>query len=266
MFRSAYLSSLHAEVMRIINLVDKENSMNLKLCEETARRIWNKNTPDWSLEEDSVRIGDTRIPLMPWRFDRRLMEMRGLVGKDKSVYNLCTYKSIRVDHKGTDLDSVLIKELDVCQWLTGKEIVSFYALANGEKALLALADTDSGMVCAFDIAATLSLETNPITRHEIIGVEGLITDRAINEQVPVEALYVFKDNQKNPEAFTDMDMAMLGLTPEEIQTVDYIINLLENPEQYCELQSRYNRLTELVGYIKASIESGKKVFVEDKSI
>lgn len=235
--------------------------MNLKLCAETAQRIWNKEAHEWALEEDFVRIGNIRIPLMHWRFDRRLTEMRGLVGKGKAVYNLCAYKSVRVDHAGTDFDKILLRELDVCQWLLGQDIVSVYALSNGDKAVLALAETASGIVCALDLAATLSPETNPVTRHEIIGVEGIITDRSINEQVPVEAVYVFKDSEKNPETFTDMDFSLLGLTPEEVQIVDYIIDLLENPVQYEELLSRYDRLTKLIDCFHTSIRTGEKVYM-----
>lgn len=240
--------------------------MNRKLCEATARRIWNKESPEWALEEGDVRVGSVRIPLMHWRFDRRLTEMRGLVGKGKAVYNLCAYKSVRVDHAGTDFDHILRRELDVCQWLLGQDIVSVYAIANGDKAVLALAETASGIVCALDLAATLSAESNPITRHEIIGVEGIITDRAINEQVPVEAVYVFKKNEKNPETFTDADFSMLGLKPEEIQIVDYIIDLLENPGQYEDLQNRYDYLTKLIDCFHTSIKMGKKVYMGGNAV
>lgn len=238
--------------------------MNLKLCVETAQRIWNKETPEWALEEDSVRIGDVRIPMMHWRFDRRLTEMRGLVGK--AVKNLCAYKSVLVDHAGKDFDRILLRELDVCQWLIGQELVSVYAISHSDKAVLALAETASGIVCAFDLAATLSPETNPITRHEIIGVEGIITDRSINEQVPVEAVYVFKDSEKNPETFTDTDFSMLGLTPEEVQIVDYTIDLLENPDQYDELQCRYDRLTKLIDCFNTSIRTGEKVYMGGNAV
>lgn len=235
--------------------------MDLKLCEKTVHRIWNKEAPVWSFEEDAVRIGDDRVPLMFWRFDRRLTEMRGLVGQ--SVCQLCAYKSVRVDHAGEDFDAILLREIDVCQWLLGQDIVSVYAISSGDKALLALAETASGIVCAIDLAATLSPESKVITRHEITGVEGLITDRAINEQIPIDALYLFQKDRKHPETFTDMDYSMLGLNPEEIQVVDFVIDLLADPTQYGELQSRYERLKKLVGVVRKSIETGEKVFVEE---
>lgn len=236
--------------------------MNLELCKETAQRIWNKTMPDLTLDENSVRIGNVQVPLMPWRYDRRLTEMKGLVGKNKAVYNICAYKSVRVDQKGSDFDGMLCRELDVCQWLIGQDIISVYATANEDKALLALAETASGIVCAFDLASTLSMDSTPITRHEIIGVEGLITDRSINEQVPVEAVYVFKDDNKHPDTYTDMDFSMLGLTPEEIQTVDFILHLLANPAEAEELQNRYDNLLKLIECIHTSIQIGEKVYVE----
>lgn len=240
--------------------------MDLKRCEESAQKIWKKKDPVWNLEKDAVCIGDVRIPLMPWRFDRRLTEMRGLVGKGKAVYNLCAYKSVRVDWAGTDFNDILLRELDVCQWMIGQDIVSVYAVSRGDKAMLALAETAFGTVCAFDLAATLSPESKPVTRHEIIGVEGIITDRSINEQVPVDAVYVFKDDKKYPDAYTDMDFSMLGLTSEEIQIVDFILDLLANPAQYKELQDRYDRLTALIEVFHTSVQTGKKVFVGGKAV
>lgn len=235
--------------------------MDLTLCEKTVQRIWNKEAPSWSFEENGVRIGDASVPLMFWRFDRRLTEMRGLVGQ--SVCQLCAYKSVRIDHADENFDSMLLREIDVCQWLLGQDIVSVYAMSNGDKALLILTETASGVVGAIDLAATLSPESKVITRHEIIGVEGLITDRAINEQLPVDALYLFHKDCKHPETFTDMDFSMLGLTSEEIQVVDFVIDLLADQTQYGELQSRYERLKKLVGVVRMSIETGRKVFVEE---
>lgn len=239
--------------------------MNIGLCEKTAKANIKADNifPEWSLtDSQELCIEDIKIPLMPWRFNRRLMEMKSLIVNDGAVKNLCSYKSVIVDHKNVDLRTLVYKELDVCQWLIGDEISYVYSLKNQDSALLLIAKMHSGVVCTFEIATTLSNESNPITRHEIVGVEGIITDRSINEQVPVEAVYLFCDDKKDPIGYTDMDYTMFGLSPEEIMLVDNAIYLLKNKDEYDFWQKRHERLEYLTECVFRSAELGEKVYTE----
>lgn len=236
--------------------------MDLKACENTARKLWGVGDSTWGLDGYALCIDGKALPLMPWRFDRRLTEMRALVERDGALRQLCSYKSLRIDRAGADFKEMLLDELDTCEWLTGDSIASIYATSNGEHALLVIAKTSTGLVCAIDFAATLSKESKPVTRHEIVGVEGLITDRSINEQIPVESLYLFRDSAKAPETFTDMDNSMLGLIPEEVKTVDNIIFLLSNRDEHGKWLKRYDRLSYLVECVFDSVRTGQKVIPE----
>jgi len=236
--------------------------MNLKLCESTARRLWKGSDVCWTLDDNYLTVNGRKVHLMPWRFNRRLSEMRSLVGENHGVQNICAYKSVRIERSDRDFKRILLEELDTCSWLTGHETSSVYAVSNSDRTLLAIAETADGIVCALDLAATLSAESLPVTRHELIGEEGIITDRAINEQVPVSAVYLFKNSEKHPESFTDMDLSMLGLIPEEIQIVDFILHILAHPDEINEWNKRYEKLEKTVECVYSSIQTGKKINTE----
>ena len=239
--------------------------MDLKQCEKTARKLLKADVmyPDWFLTgKRELCIADKTVPLMPWRFSRRLETIHELIYNDEAVINLCSYKSIRIDHSGADLKELLYGELDTCEWLVGEKISSIFAVQNQNCALLAVAVMNSGMTGTIELAATLSLESVPVTRHEIIAVEGIITDRSINEQVPVEAVYLYTNNKKAPDGYTDMDISMYGLSPDEIEIVENIVFLLNKQDEHDLWQQRHKRLCYLTDCAFRSAKSGEKITME----
>ncbi len=239
--------------------------MDMKLCEKTARELLKNDAayPDWTLTgKRELYIADKKIPLMPWRFNRRLETIHALIYNDKAVKNLCSYKSIRIDHSGANLKELLYGELDTCERLVGEKISYIFAMQNQDCALLAVAGMKSGVTGTIELAATLAMESVPVTRHEIIAVEGIITDRSINEQVPVEPVYLYTNNKKAPDGFTDMDISMYGLSPDEIEIVENIVYLLNNQDEYDLWIERHKRLTYITDCAFRSVKSGEKICME----
>ena len=239
--------------------------MDLKQCEKTARKILKTDVmyPDWTLTgKRELYIADKIIPLMPWRFSRRLETIHELIYQDEAVKNLCSYKSIRIDHSGADLKELLYGELDTCEWLVGEKISYIFAVQNQDCALLAVAGMNSGVTGTIELAATLSMESVPVTHHEIIAVEGIITDRSINEQVPVEPVYLYTNNKKEPDGFTDMDISMYGLSPDEIEIVENTVFLLKKQDEHDLWQQRHKRLCYLTDCAFRSAKSGEKIYME----
>jgi hypothetical protein len=239
--------------------------MDLILCEKTvqARLSTDMLLPDWSLTgKRRLRLVDHEIPLMPWRFNRRLETIYELIYVDGAVKNLCSYKSIRIDHTDSDLEELLYSELDTCEWLVGDKITSIYALQNQKQAILAVALMNSGVTATIELAATLSKESIPVTRHEIIAVEGVIMDRAINEQVPVETVYLYTADKKEPVGFTDMDISMFGLSPDEVEIVDNAVDLLKHQDRHDYWLRRDKQLCYLANCAICSAKTGEKVIME----
>lgn len=122
--------------------------------------------------------------------------------------------------------------------------------------------TKKGILCAIDIATTLSPATDPITRHEIVGKEGMISDRCINELVPSKDIYVFEDTKKDPTTYIDLELHVEGLSTKETFTAESIIELIENKELRCEALKNQEKLSEYIAAYKRSLETGEAVKLE----
>ena len=199
--------------------------MNKDLIKNAVNEAVKKSIA-WDYTEKGVCIETKDYALTPWRFNTRLKELRNLASGVKSLRKNCSYKSLIATHKSADISKLLYSEIDTCQWILNDKIKYVYAFSQEDKMYSIMAKTYSGVLCQIEISTTLNDDTTPIVKHEIVGKEGMISDRSINEQVPVEAVYLFKDTEKHPEALTDTNLSSLGLTVLENQILDNIIHLL----------------------------------------
>lgn len=224
--------------------------MNYELIKIHVSSRLNNNDSCWNLDkEGKFSVDGIEFELMPWRYDRRLRALRGLSVENNVLRKICSYKSQRIGKKSENMKNVLMTELDICQCLTDDKINSVYAIGVGNETLSAILKTSKGILCNIEISLTLSEETSPVVRHELVGKEGMISDRSINEQVPVEAVYVFENDKKHPTTYTDMDPDMLGLNPAEIMVADNIIDILSskcNPQEINAIKKEAEDLAEFV--------------------
>ncbi|MBQ9940700.1 MAG: hypothetical protein IJO74_04080 [Clostridia bacterium] len=238
--------------------------MRIDMIREGVSKISDYSSEKWQFQDDmTINVDGTTLPLLPWRFDRRLCSVRKLVIDDNVLRKACSYKSRFVGNCSDEIRTILYQELDICEWLLDDKIISVYTQAAGDKILSMILKTEKGILCNIEIALTLSENTPPVTKHEITGKEGLVCDRSINEQIPVEAIYVFGQEGKK-EAYTDMDGAMLGLTPDEVRIADNIIEWLEKSPDGDTLQKTTNRINYLVDCVFQSVKTGDIVRMEEK--
>lgn len=239
--------------------------MRTDIIKEAITRVSGCDSGKWHLSDDmEFTVAGNVFPLLPWRFDRRLLTIRKLAIEDNVLRKICSYKSRIVGKCSDNLRKILYQELDVCEWLLNDKIVSVYAQKNGEKILSLILKTKKDILCSIEIALTLSENTPPVTKHEISGKEGLISDRSINEQIPVEAIYVFEQTTKKPEVYTDMDVTMLGLNPEEIMIADNIIAWFKNAPDLNILQKTTDRINYLADCVFQSVKISDTVKTEEE--
>lgn len=238
--------------------------MRLDLIKEAVENRLVDCSVQWNFESASCVMADNKkYTLTPWRFDRRLNELRSLTAERKLLSDVCSYKSLRIENCSKDINDILYQELDICEWMLDDKIKSVYAISSGSKTLSIIAKTTKDILCSIEIATSLSNETTPVTRHELVGLEGMATDRSINEQVPVEAVYMFEDSKKNPTTFTDMEYTMLGFLPDEVKIADNVLNILSSAPD-AELQKqREKRLEFLSACVKKAVQTGEVVLTEE---
>ncbi len=238
--------------------------MRTDIIREAVTKVGGYDPEKWQFNDDiSISADGKTLHLTPWRFDRRFLAMRTLSVKDNVLRKICSYKSLKVVKCSDEMKDIVYQELDVCEWLLDDNIVSVYAQASGDKIVSLILKTQKDILCNIEIALTLSEDTAPVTKHEIVGKEGMISDRSINEQIPVESVYLFEQNQKNPKAYTDMDVTMLGLSPDEIRIADNIIEWLGNPPDVDMLSNALGRMKYLTDCVFRSANAGEAIDVRE---
>ena len=236
--------------------------MNYELITAHVISMINDNSLDLKINGNNVYIDGESYILMPWRYDRNMNSLHYLSVEAAYVDKLCSYKATVVESKNADINEILCRELDVCQWLTGDKIVSVYALSSSDKAISLILKTKKDILCSINLATTLSDETTPIIKHEITGTEGMISDRCINEHIPTKDIYVFEDTKKDPTSYIDIDLYVAGFSPEETYVAENIVKLIENKELRKVTTENGKNLVACIAGVNSSLETGEVVRLE----
>lgn len=225
--------------------------MNFELIKERV------NNPDLSFTPNGFAIIEGQsFKLTPWRYDIFLKAVHTLSVEWNSLDKICSYKANIVESEKADLRELLYAELDTCEWLLDDRIKTVYALSS-KQTVSAVLTTEKGILCSLDIATTLSNESTPVIRHEIVGKEGVISDRSITERIPSMPTYVFTNDKKHPESYDDMNLYIDGLTPRETYAFENVKDLLAYKDLRKEAFQRNLRLSKLTDCINRSLKSGK---------
>ena len=237
--------------------------MRLETIKKAISEISGLSLSDFSISEDLFLTFENKtFPLAPWRFDRRLMAMRTLAVEDCVLRQVCSYKSVRISNCSENIENAIRTELDVLEWMLDDKITSVYAVANSDRTMSIILQTQKNVLCNIEIALTLSDDTRPITRHEMVGIEGMISDRSINEQVPFEAVYLFNKDKKNPETYTDMEAYLFGLDPFEVAVAENVLDIVTNPGSAKTKCLNLDRIKYLSACVYESAAKGQKIKTE----
>jgi len=201
--------------------------------------------------DNKIIIDGKEIPLLPWRHERRFIELKNMV-RDGTLADISTIKACRIDKKNVDLNHVIYRELDLCQWFTGSEVVEAMAFKNSRTANI-IAKLENGVICTVEAAVTLCEEAVPIDKHEIISKRGIACDRVVDTQIPQQSVYVY-ENHKHPTTYTDVDFELFGLNAEDVAFIRQAIEVAKNDSLTAELIESANKLNQLIVLTDLSAE------------
>lgn len=170
---------------------------------------------------DLARIDGKEMKLLPWRAERRFTELKNLVVSG-NLTGLSTMRITHIAHKGSDLYKILWREADIFEFVTGEKICEIFAVENSGTVLNAIAKSQNGVVCTFELSATLPQTQAVVDKHEIIAVSGNACDRAVDTQYPQSSIYVLDEENT---VFTDVDTELFGLLPNECALVRHVFDL-----------------------------------------
>ena len=202
----------------------------------------------------------TVVPLLPWRVERRFVELKRIVDGRTIDPVLMARLACLSDGGSLPLPALLYREFDLLQWLTGRSIERLYAtVAAGEANVIAR--LDDGAIASIEVGTPLPAGSPPEDRHELIARRGVASDRAVDTQVRQESVYV--RSQGGCTGFTDVDAELFGLAPSEVAIVRAAFGALGQPESHDRLRRRHAHLAALVDAASESDRRRQRVMVNE---
>jgi hypothetical protein len=199
------------------------------------------------------------VPLLPWRCERRFVELRRLVEGGTVEPVLMTRFSCQTDGRRLPLAAVLYRELDLAEWMLGSPVVSVMASMAGPVANVVVR-LANGIVCGIEAGAGLPAGSPLVDRHELIARRGVASDRVVDTQVPQSSVYLY--GADGVRQWTDTDTELYGLEPHEIDLVRAAFEVLAHPEQCEALRRQHERLVRLVRSVFESERCCRRLNVE----
>jgi len=199
------------------------------------------------------------VPLLPWRSQRRLIELKRLVD-DQVVTPVCMARfACQTDGASLNLAAILYREFDLAEWILGSPICALTASIQGAAAYVILR-LEKGMVCGVEASAMLPAGTPMIDRHELIAGRGVACDRVVDTQVPQDSVYAFTAD--GASRYTDTDAELFGLEPDEVPLVRAAYETLLHAERADALRRQHQRLAALVRLAFESDRRRQRLAVE----
>lgn len=221
---------------------------NMNKCQEGLTFLLEKynvsSTGKLSSNGDVIKIKNETIPLLPWRNERRFIEFKNLVN-DGSLQGISVMRVCRIDNSNEDINRLIYRELDLCEWILGSRVESIFAISNGDRAYNMIAKLKSGIVCTIEVATTLSEDAKVIDKHEIIAQHGVACDRVVDTQVAQQSIYVFKDTNEIA-TYQDVDFELYDYSIQEVAIIRQAFDVLRKEELRKNLVESAKHLNDLV--------------------
>lgn len=203
-------------------------------------------------EDNTVKFNGKTVPLMPWRSERRLFELKNVVNNGTLV-GVSVMRVARIVTKGSDIYAELYRELDICQYVLQRKIKSITVMEN-DNVLNAIATCEDGVVCTIEISATLKKGEPVKDKHEIISQRGIACDIVVDAQLKQDSIYIFGDENKK---YTDVDFELYGLSIEETAVVRAAFSVAQH-KNYDEMIAIDENLKKLIEMAKESAKTGER--------
>ncbi len=206
--------------------------------------------------KNTVTIGNGEYPLLPWEFERRIVELAAIY-KSGRIGTACTYRISHTSNVGADLFEMLRREIGILVFTLNSSVKEVFAI-QGERCLNAIVECECGTVATIELAATLPAGEEPIDKHEMIANIGVACDRVVDTQIPQHSIYVYGEKS---EKFKDTDAELFGYTELEINTIRAAFALACSEERRDAAVSRARELDAAVAAAKRSIDTLENVRV-----
>lgn len=215
--------------------------------------------PGWCLcDEIGLDLsGRGGRPLMPWRSERRFIELRNLVAT-RTVETVCLWRSrcLSSPERWT-LSQAIYREIGLCQWVLGEQFVSVYAATHTEKAANIVGRLASGIACGLEISLALPEDSPLLDRHEAISRRGVASDQVVDSILRPSSVYVM--SSKGVQAYLDTDSELFGLAEDQAALVREAFASIRHTED-ADLEA-HRQICRVVAAVARSVKSNKRTDV-----
>ena len=163
------------------------------------------------------------VPLIPGRMERKIVELKKFT-ENGTLEGVSTLRFAAFAPKGSDMEAMLAKELDLAAYLGAADVTRVFAVANGN-AVNVLAKLANDVNVSVEIGAGLPKGELGYDRHEIIARRGVACDQTVDTHTPHASIRCW--DAKGATEFTDVDTELFGMTYEEIWNVRAAFALLQ---------------------------------------
>ena len=165
-----------------------------------------------------------RTPLLPGRMERKIVELKKMT-ECGTLEGVSTLRFARYAAKGSDLEAMLAKELDLAAFLGAADVVRVFAVASGKLAINVLAKLANDVNVSIEIGAGLSKGDAGYDRHEIIAKRGVACDQTVDTHTKHPSIRCW--DQGGAVDYTDVDTELFGLSYDEIWNLRAAFALLQ---------------------------------------
>ena len=163
------------------------------------------------------------VPLLSGRMERKIVELKKMT-ENGTLEGVSTLRFASFAPKGSDIEAMLAKELDLAAYLGASDIVRVMAVVGGS-AINVLAKLANDVNVSVEIGAGLPKGEIGYDRHEIIAKRGVACDQTVDTHTKHESIRCW--GAKGMTEYTDVDTELFGLTYEETWNVRAAFALLQ---------------------------------------
>ena len=174
-----------------------------------------------TLKDGHCFVGST--PLLPGRMERTIVELKKMT-ENGTLEGVSTLRFAAFAPKGTDMEAMLAKELDLAAYLGASDVVRVMAVANGA-AINVLAKLANDVNVSVEIGAGLPKGEAGYDRHEIIAKRGVACDQTVDTHTPHASIRCWDAN--GVSEYTDVETELFGLSYEDVWNVRAAFALLQ---------------------------------------
>ncbi|MBR2838779.1 MAG: hypothetical protein IKE55_08350 [Kiritimatiellae bacterium] len=176
--------------------------------------------------EITIRGGHCYVgatPLLPGRMERKVVELKKMT-ENGTLEGVSTLRFAAFAPKGSDMEAMLAKELDLAAYLGAADVVRVMAVAGGS-AVNVLAKLANDVNVSVEIGAGLPKGEAGYDRHEIIARRGVACDQTVDTHTPHASIRCW--GAKGAAEYTDVDTELFGLSYDEVWNVRAAFALLQ---------------------------------------